>query len=161
MPSTLPRMTNITYEQILHASRFGTFVRDPVQVVCEGMQAIAGGLRPSGTVTAILKELKLITKRRGQPTKLGKLFIYDLMDGSDFVSKLHIPKANDQIPTTTIEPQIQTNDGQTSFMHCSSCSFSKLNKRNQFLCTVYDSATLNMGKAGKSLCGFYNMKDSK
>lgn len=83
------RFTKITAEDIKQAAKYGRFGDDgPVQVVCHGLLQIAGGFRTGGTVTSILKDMKLIGIKSGEPTKLGKLFLYDLLNGANFVERL-------------------------------------------------------------------------
>ena len=95
------RFTKITTEDIKQAARYGRFGDEgPVQVVCHGLLQIAGGFRTGGTVTSILKDMKLIGIRSGEPTKLGRLFLYDLLKGTNFVEQLE--SNTPDTPTATI-----------------------------------------------------------
>ncbi len=85
------RQTNITAEMVRAAAHYGRFGdgNDPAQVVCDGLVQIAGGFRTGFTVTSILKDMGLVGMRSGELTKKGKLFLYDLASGRDYVSVLN------------------------------------------------------------------------
>lgn len=86
------RFTDITADQIREAAKLGRWgTQDPVETICRGLIQIMGGFRTGYTVTTVLKELRLVGKRSGKPTRLGYLFLYDVCEGTDIMAALNRP----------------------------------------------------------------------